>query len=80
MPEVLIKYRSSKTLQALKDFAKYFRFIISPVETKRTSRSINGVTIIPGDNSIDLSRLKKTFTGKNIDSKELRDTAWRRKK
>ena len=80
MPEVLIKYKSSKTLQALKDFAKYFDFTISATETKKVSKSINGVTIIPGDKSVDVSGLKKIFSSGNISAKELRNNAWQRSK
>ncbi len=79
MPEVIIKYKSSRTLQALKDFAKYFDFIITTPK-KDFSDNLNGVTIIPADQSINTSDLKKIFTGKNIDAKELRSHAWQKKK
>jgi hypothetical protein len=73
MPELIIKYKSKKTLDALLDFAKYFDFsIILPSKSKEKITKINGVSIIPADNSIDTSELESIFSAKNIDAKELR--------
>jgi len=86
MPEVIIKYNNPKTLEALKDLSKYFDFIISKPKSKRKDMlpkntfTINGVTVIQGDASIDISEMSDVFTGKNIDAKELRRTAWQRNK
>jgi len=41
---------------------------------------VNGVTIISGDQTIDIQKLAEVFTGKNWDAKALRESAWRRKK
>lgn len=79
MPEVIIKYKNVKALQALKDFAKYFDFKISSAGSKDITEEINGVSVIPGDSSVDTSGLKNIFTGKNIIAKDLRSTAWKRK-
>jgi len=79
MQQVIIKYKNLKTLMLLKDLAKYFDFVIS-IPQKKTTKTINGVTIIPGDNSIDTSELTKIFTEKNIDTKKLRQEAWQRRK
>lgn len=79
MNEVIIKYKTSKALQALKDFAKYFDFTISSQSSQYKSETINGVTIIPADSSVDTSGLKKIFTGKNIEARVLRNKAWQRK-
>lgn len=81
MPEIIVKYKNKRTLDALKDFAKYFDYIISsPVSRakKKKQFSLNGVTIIPADNSVDTSDLTEIFTGKNINSSELRNNAWQR--
>jgi len=86
MPEVTIKYKDSKTLEALKDFSKYFDFIISKPKNKKKEAlpkntfTINGVTVIRGDSSIDISEMSDVFTGKNINAKELRKEAWQRNK
>lgn len=95
MPEVTIKYQKPETLKILKGLAEYFDFEIDsssskkkmledsavPVEQKFDKEySINGVTIIPGDPSIDISELRKVFTDKNLDAKKLRKEAWRRPK
>lgn len=65
----------------LKDLAKYFDFIVSaPEPTKKNEILINGVTIIPADNSINTSDLTKIFTGKSIDAEKLRKQAWLRRK
>jgi hypothetical protein len=75
MHEVTIKYKNSKTLKLLKDLSKYFDFVVStPRET------INGVTLIRGDRTIDTSELTNIFSGRNLDSKKLRQQAWTRKK
>jgi len=42
--------------------------------------TLNGVTIIPADSSVDVSSLTNIFTGKKINSKRLRADAWRRAK
>lgn len=81
MPEIIVKYKSSRTLAALRDFAKYFDYEIStPEKNKKDQITLNGVTIIPADSSVDASKLSNIFTGKNINSKQLRDEAWQRKK
>ena len=80
MPELIIKYKSKKILEALKDLAKYFNFsIISPSGSRNSGRKIiNGVTIIPGNSSIDVSELSEIFTGKGLNAKQLRNQAWQR--
>jgi glutamine amidotransferase PdxT len=80
MPEVIIKYKNRRTLEALKDFSKYFDFEIAAVKSKTDITEINGVAIIPGDSSINIDGMKKIFTGKNISANELRRSAWNRKK
>lgn len=83
MPEIIIKYKSKRTLEALRDLAKYFDYVISSPdsETKKEKQiNLNGVTIIPADSSIDASDLSNIFTGKNINPEQLRNEAWQRKK
>jgi hypothetical protein len=82
MPELVIKYKNKKTLDALKDLAKYFEFsIISSTKSEhKKPNNINGLTIIPADSSIDTSELKNLFSNRNIDSKKLRSDSWQRNK
>lgn len=75
MPELVIKYKSKRALNALMDFAKYFEFSVTKPE-----KNINGVTIIFGDSAIDTSELETVFTGKNLNAKQLRENAWQRNK
>jgi len=77
MPEVVIKYKKPETLKILRGLAKYFDFKVSAKKTEEIS--INGVTIIPADKSIDASDLTELFTAKNLDAAKLRKEAWQRK-
>ena len=83
MPEIIVKYKNKRTLEALRDFAKYFDYVISSPDSKRKKAKpniVNGVTIIPADNSINVSELTAIFTGKDVSSSQLRNDAWQRKK
>ena len=81
MPQIIINYKNLKTLEALQDFAKYFDFSIQNIEKSTPQKtSLNGVSIIKGDKTIDLSEMSKIFTGKNINAKELRQKGWERNK
>lgn len=82
MPEIIVKYKNKRTLEALQDFAKYFDYEISlpdSLEKKEKQIHLKGVTIIPADSSIDTSELTEIFTGKNINPLELRNEAWPRR-
>jgi hypothetical protein len=81
MPELIIKYKDSKTLEILNDLAKYFDYVISsPKSEKKKEIKINGVTVIRADDSIDISDISKIFTGKNINAQSLRNESWQRQK
>lgn len=81
MKEVIIKYKSNKTLEALKDLGKYLGFSVSEHSTSKSKDFyINGVRVIPGDESIDISELHEVFTGKNLNAGQLRDSGWQRKR
>lgn len=80
MPELVIKYKSKKTLEALKDFAKYFHFsVVSPKKEKKNFK-IKGVTIIPADKSVDTSGLQAIFSNRNLDAKKIRKEAWKKRR
>ena len=81
MKEVVIKYKSNKTLEALRDLGKYLGFSVSDTPTDKASTEffINGVEVIPGDETVNFSELKNVFTGKGLDANELRKSGWQRK-
>ncbi len=78
MPELLIKYKDKRTLDALIDFSKYFNFsIITPKAKKKEEPFlINGVAVLLGNKSIDISDLETIFSKRNLDAKTLREAAW----
>ena len=86
MKEVIIKYKDSKTLEMLKALTKYFNFSISFPSKKKGKNGkdnkrydyINGIPVIPGDNSIDVKGLTSIFTGKNLDARKIRTEGWLR--
>lgn len=80
MPELIIKYKNKKTIEVLKDLAKYFDFsVIMPVKTSNSKvKTTNGVTIIQGDSSIDIAEMERIFSKQNMDAKKLRENAWKR--
>jgi hypothetical protein len=83
MPEIIVKYKNKRTLQALRDFGKYFDYEISSTDARRTKAkqvNLNGITIISSDSSVDASGLSDIFTGKNINSVQLRSEVCQRKK
>jgi hypothetical protein len=80
MPELIIRYKSKKTVSVLKDFAKHFNFsVVVPTKARKKIQKRNDVNIIPADNSIDTSDLERIFSGKDIDAKKIREQAWQRK-
>jgi len=82
MPEIIVKYKNKRTLEALKEFAKYFdlEILLARSKKKDNQMNLNGITIIPGDSSIDINDLSNIFSGRNIDPLALRKKEWQRKK
>ncbi len=83
MPEIVVKYKSQRTLEALRDFAKYFDYKILSGNSKAKKAkqiSLNGITIIPADPSIKTVDLSEIFTGSSIDPSQIRNEAWRRRR
>ncbi len=79
MPELIIKYSKQETLQALINLAKSLDFeIAKPAANKKGKSIINGITLIAGDDSVDVSTMTEIYTGKNIDASTLRTQAWQR--
>jgi len=42
----------------------------------RKTITLNGVTLIPADSSVNVSSLTDIFTGRKINSKQIRTEAW----
>lgn len=79
MPELIIKYSTQKTLQVLIDLAKYFDFeIAKPATIAKKRVFINGVALVSGDETVDISPMAEIFSGKAIDASNLRKLAWQR--
>ena len=77
MPEVIIKYKKSKTLNILKKLSILLDFKVSPVAPHIDPRFFD--ILIPGNKDLNLEELKTLFTGKEIDAKQLRNNLWQRK-
>lgn len=84
MPQLTVKYKNRRALEALQHFAKYFDYEIllpEPKEEKKKNKiNFHGVTIIQGDSSINTDQLNKVFSSKNIQPSDFRKEAWQRKK
>lgn len=85
MPEITIKYTNSKTLKVLKALSEYLDFSLAKPEKKGNQELsegliyINGVPVIPGDKSIDISDMGEIMSRNNMDAKKLRQS-WQRNK
>jgi hypothetical protein len=79
MPEITIKYNNAKTLKVLKTLSEFLDFTLSsPGKKKKNSYLyINGVPVMPGDKSIDISDMGEIISRNNMDAKKLRQ-AWQR--
>ena len=80
MPEVTIKYKSAKSLEALKDFSKYFDFEITMPRTPKTDKDKENVVINGnGVTTETLKDLTALFSATDMDAKKLRKS-WKRNK
>lgn len=78
MPELMIKYKGTRALHALEDFAKYFDFVVVKPKSKRKADIPGKKISLPitfADNP-DISALAGIWKGKNISLEELRKNAW----
>lgn len=82
MYEVIIKYKNRKTLKTLAVLGEFLGFTVAIPDKKYKGKIyyINGVQIQQGDAKIDIKDVKTIFTAKDIDAKNLRKSAWQRKK
>ena len=77
MPEIIIKYKSAKTLQALNDFAKYFDFVIQKTKSKKEPAVVkkDALPIVFAEHP-DVTALAGIWKDKDISLAELREKAW----
>ncbi len=81
MPEITIKYTDSKILKMLKALSGFFDFSVSaPKKGKKEELVyINGVPMVPGNASVDISDMGAIISRNNMNAKKLRQEAWQRK-
>ncbi len=78
MPEVIIKYKSAKALQVIKDIAKYFDFVVEKPKTKKHDNNIGKDAALPiafAENP-DITALAGIWKDKDITLAGLRKKAW----
>jgi hypothetical protein len=78
MPEVIIKYKNAKALQALNDFAKYFDIVVKKSKSaKRLSKEVKEQMLpITFAENPDVTALAGIWENKNISLDDLRNNAW----
>ncbi len=78
MPEVIIKYKSAKVLQVLKDIAKYFDFVVEKPATKKelNNREHDASLPITFSENPDITALAGIWKGRDISLTDLRKKAW----
>jgi len=74
MPEIIIKYKTAKALNALKDLAKYFDFVLEKPESKKAAKTSS--LPITFAKTPDVTALAGIWKGKDISLNELRKKAW----
>jgi len=79
MPEITIQYSNRKTLSLLRDLSKYFDFAIQDsITIEEKEESVNGVTLILPNDTVDISNLRKIFSSKGLNANQIRCEAWQR--
>ncbi|MBK0383786.1 hypothetical protein I5M32_12525 [Pedobacter sp. SD-b] len=76
MPELVIKYKNKKTLEALKSISKYFDFSIIENEKSKPEK-LQKFSIIKGKGKINTLEMEEIFTNANLNAKKLREEAWK---
>ncbi len=78
MPEVIIKYKTHKTLEALTHLAKYFDFTLRQAEKDNNKVRNKKSKSLPIDfaDDPDLGALAGIWKDKEITLKTLREKAW----
>lgn len=78
MPELVIKYKSKKPLEALKSISKYFDFsIIENEKLKSETEKFQNFSIMKGKGKLNNLEMEEICTNANLDAKKLREEAWK---
>ncbi len=78
MPEIKIRYKRQRTLQALKDFAKYLDFsIVNEKDADTKSYMLGNVLIVSPVSKTDVRKLKGLFSDSKLSLKEIRKNIWK---
>ena len=62
MPEVIVKYKSKKSLQLLEDLSKYHDFKIMPIPTKKEKKTCMGEGSQNNENNKNIALNKQSST------------------
>ena len=78
MKEVIVKYKSSKALEALKEFAKKFDITIEKKLPSKMADSKSLPTEVPitFSSEPDFTALQGVWSNRDINLNDLRDKAW----
>ena len=78
MPEVIVRYKTKKALQALLDFAKHLDIIIEPVGKKKTSKkSLTNIDLpVRIAEKPDVNALSGIWKEHPVTLNQLREKAW----
>jgi len=77
MPEIIVKYKNAKALNALRDFAKYFDFVLEKPKSKKTvNNSSKAALPVTFAGNPDVTALAGIWKGRDISLNELREKAW----
>ena len=78
MPEIIVKYKNAKALEALRDFAKYFDFVLEKPKSKPHTNSPRDISALPVvfAEKPDVTALAGIWKGRDISLKDLRTKAW----
>lgn len=88
MPEVIVRYKNRKALDALIGISRYLDLSVIFPEKKKaavadspkvdTTEDVNGVTLVLPAEEADWEGMRKIFTGKDLDAAKIRHEAWKR--
>ena len=78
MPEITIKYKNEKALQALQDLSRYFDFVVKKKAPAKKTHSEEKAGSLPITFAADpdVTALAGIWKGKDISLNDLRKNAW----
>jgi hypothetical protein len=76
MPEIIIKYKSSKTLRLLEDLSRHLGFLIESPASKKTTTHTTKTIPIDFATDPDVTVLAGIWKDREITLEQLRKKAW----